>query len=217
MRTVDPVKYEAKRRHITESAAGCFAVKGFEKTTTADICAAAGISSGSLFHYFPNKGAVFRAIFELDGQDNAAYLATAAAAEDAWQGLLDLIDELLNPLETPGVAGLVTELVAQAGRDEELSELVVRNDLALRTGLAGLLDKAARQGRVDGSIDSGTAATWVAGLVDAMYSRATIDPGFDPAAQRVTLRLILSRFLGHGLGASAPAPPACRNPPDSPA
>jgi AcrR family transcriptional regulator len=206
MRTVDPVKYEAKRRHITEAAADCFAIKGFEKTTTADICAAAGVSSGSLFHYFPNKGAVFRAIFELDGQDNAAYLATASAAEDVWEGLLGLVDELLNPLETPGAAGLVTELVAQAGRDEELFELVARNDFELRAGIAGLLDKAARQERLDGSIDSGTAATWVVGLVDAMYSRATIDPDFDPAAQRVTLRLILSRFLGHRPGASAPAP-----------
>jgi AcrR family transcriptional regulator len=66
MRTVDPDKHRARRTHIIESAVALFASKGFAETTTADICRAAGISTGSLFHYFPSKQAVFYGIWELD-------------------------------------------------------------------------------------------------------------------------------------------------------
>ena len=66
MRTVDPEKHHARRTHIIESALVLFARKGFADTTTSDICHAAGISTGSLFHYFPSKQAVFYGIWELD-------------------------------------------------------------------------------------------------------------------------------------------------------
>ena len=66
MRTVDPEKHRARKTHIIESALVLFASKGFAETTTSGICQAAGISTGSLFHYFPSKHAVFYGIWELD-------------------------------------------------------------------------------------------------------------------------------------------------------
>ncbi|MCA1224797.1 TetR/AcrR family transcriptional regulator [Saccharopolyspora sp. 6M] len=196
MRTVDPVRYAARRRNIVEAAGGCFARKGFDRTTTADICAAAGISSGSLFHYFPNKRAVFLAIFEQDGRDNAEQLALAVADADPWAGLLELVDHLVRPLADPDSAGLVVELIAQAGRDPELAELVVGNDRELRAGIAALLSRAAEQGRIDDQVDPAQAAHWVLGLTDALFSRAGIDRDFDPLAELPTLRTILARYLG---------------------
>jgi AcrR family transcriptional regulator len=58
--------HEADRSDIIESAVALFASKGFAEATTSDICRAAGISTGSLFHYFPSKQAVFYGIWELD-------------------------------------------------------------------------------------------------------------------------------------------------------
>lgn len=195
MRTVDPVQHEAKRRHILESAASCFARAGFDKTTVADICTAAGISSGSLFHYFPSKRAVFTAIFEQDGRDNAERLAAAVDSEDPWGAVLDQVEYMARSLADPESAGLAFEVVAQAGRDSELAELVTRDDRAVREGLAALLRRAAQQGQIDSSIEPDTAATWVQGLVDALYTRAGVDSEFAPAEQLGTLRLILTRFL----------------------
>lgn len=196
MRTVDPDRYAARRRNILDAAAGCFARKGFDRTTTADICSAAGISSGSLFHYFPNKRAVFTAIFEQDGRDNAAQLTRAANAQDPWAALLELVDHLVRPLTDRRNSGLVVELIAQAGRDEELATLVARNDRDLRDGIAALLGKAAAQGRIDPGVDADRAAHWVLGLTDALFSRSGVDPDFDALDQVPTLRLILSRYLG---------------------
>ncbi|WP_394816354.1 helix-turn-helix domain-containing protein [Streptomyces mooreae] len=56
------------------------------RTTTAEICRAAGMSAGNLFHYFPNNRAIFLAFFENDGDDKAERLAQAPAADarGAW-------------------------------------------------------------------------------------------------------------------------------------
>ncbi len=195
MRTVDPAKHAAKRASIVDAAAGCFAEKGFERTTTADICRAAGISSGSLFHYFPNKRAVFTAIFTDDAVETAGRLETAAKADDPWAALLDVVAELAGQLAHPAVGRLVLEAAAQAARDDEFAELIRRNDSALRDGLAVLVDRAVDAGLIDPDLPSRAAAGWVAGLLDAIISRASLDPDLDLAAEQAILRTILIRFL----------------------
>ena len=195
MRTVDPAKHEAKRAAIVDAAVGCFAEKGFERTTTADICRAAGVSSGSLFHYFPNKRAVFTAIFTDDARQTAGRLAAAAEAADPWTALLDVVAELAGQVAHPAVVRLVLEAAAQAARDEEFAELIQRNDGALRDGLAVLITRAAAAGLIDPGVAPRAAAGWVAGLVDAMISRAALDPGLDLPAEQAILRTILIRFL----------------------
>jgi AcrR family transcriptional regulator len=195
MRTVDPAKHEAKRGAIVDAAAGCFAEKGFERTTTADICRAAGISSGSLFHYFPNKRAVFTAIFTDDARQTAERLAVAAEAADPWTALLDVVAELAGQVAHPAVVRLVLEAAAQAARDDEFAQLIQRNDGAIRDGLAVLITRAAEAGLIDPGIAPRAVAGWVAGLVDAMISRAALDPGLDLPAEQAILRTILIRFL----------------------
>jgi AcrR family transcriptional regulator len=195
MRTVDPAKHEAKRTAIVDAAAGCFAEKGFERTTTADICRAAGISSGSLFHYFPSKRAVFTAIFTDDAAETAERLETAAKAGDPLAALLDVVEELAGQIAQPGVVRIVLEAAAQAARDDEFAQLIHRNDSALRDGLAVLVGRAVDAGLIDPGVPPRAAAGWVAGLIDAMISRASLDPGLDLPAEQAILRTILIRFL----------------------
>ncbi|MDQ7809958.1 TetR/AcrR family transcriptional regulator [Amycolatopsis sp. A133] len=195
MRTVDPAKHAAKRAAIVGAAAGCFAEKGFERTTTADICRAAGISSGSLFHYFPSKRAVFTAIFTDDAAETAERLETAAKAGDPVAALLDVVEELAGQIAQPGVVRIVLEAAAQAARDDEFAQLIHRNDSALRDGLAVLVGRAVDAGLIDPGVSPRAAAGWVAGLIDAMISRASLDPDLDLPAEQAILRTILIRFL----------------------
>lgn len=194
MRTVDPVKHAEKKRHITDTAAGLFALKGFDRTTVADICKAADISTGSLFHYFPTKRAIFLEIFEQDGRDNAAMFAKARELSP-WDGVLMMVDHLCVPALDRTVAGLVLEVVAQASRDPGLWELVARNEQVVRDELATLLQQAHDAGQIVLPVSAVTAATWAQGLVDGLFGRL-VDPDFDATEQASTLRLILSRFVG---------------------
>lgn len=79
MRTPNPEKQEARRRQIMEAAIGCFGKKGFHGTSTNEICAAAGMSPGNLFHYFPSKQALIAAIVE---NEHAAFVARFAELRD---------------------------------------------------------------------------------------------------------------------------------------
>jgi len=195
MRTVDPAKHAAKRRAILDAAGGCFAEKGFERTTTADLCRAAGISSGSLFHYFPSKRAVFWAIFEEDARITADQLAEAAEADDPWTSLLDVVETQAGLVTIPGVVRLVLEAAAQAARDEEFAELIRRNEQALRDGFTVLVARAVDAGRIDPGVAPRAAASWVAALIDALISRTSLDPDIDLPAEQAILRVILVRFL----------------------
>ncbi|MCN9244357.1 TetR/AcrR family transcriptional regulator [Streptomyces sp. RY43-2] len=195
MRTVDPAKHQARRRHILGVAASLFAEKGFERTTTAEICKAAGMSAGNLFHYFPNKRAIFFAVFEDDGEDKAERLAQALAADDPWDALMELVDFLAAPAAEPLAPPLVMEAMVQAYRDAELDALLSRGNADEHAAIAALLTKAADAGQIDPGLDPNDTATWVLALIATLYTSAATTPGFDPTEQVATLRLILRRFL----------------------
>lgn len=207
MRTVDPARHRARRRHIVSAATELFATKGFERTTTADICKAAGMSAGNLFHYFPNKRAIFHAVFEDDEHDGAATksqrLAAARAADDPWTALLDTVDLLAAPATEPLAPALVLEAMIQAHRDPDLEALLSRDDDEERSTIATLLRNAAASGRIDPALDPDDTAAWVMALIAALYTSAATDPSFRPAEQLPTLHLILHRFLRP---TAAPAP-----------
>ncbi|WP_410660176.1 TetR/AcrR family transcriptional regulator [Amycolatopsis sp. lyj-112] len=205
MRTVDPAKHEAKRRGILDAATMCFAEKGFEKTTTAEICRAAGISTGTLFHYFPNKRAVFVGIFEQDGDETAALIAAAAEIEDPWEAILHVIAHVSEQLLQPVAARLVLEVAAQCARDAELAGLVQGNDRALRDALVGLVTTAVEAGRIDPGLEPETVASWLVALVDAPLSRVILDPDLDTAAELAVMKVVLTRFLRPVLPISPPA------------
>lgn len=195
MRTVDPAKHEAKRRHILAAAAECFATRGFQDTRTADICAAAGMSSGNLFHYFPSKQAIFTAIFKQDGRDNAALLEQAAVADDALEALLGFAEFMVAQTEYPHLAGLMLEVIANAKRDTEFAALLDRNDRENRDGLTVLLQRAAKAGQIDPKLDPASAANWILVLIEGAFIRASADGGFQPHKEQAMLRRMIRRFL----------------------
>lgn len=51
------------RQNILRSALACFEWAGYQGTTTAAICKAAGVSNGSFFHHFGSKDGVAASLF----------------------------------------------------------------------------------------------------------------------------------------------------------
>lgn len=61
----DEQDFESRRQQIIDGALHVFASKGFEKATNKDIAEAAGIRSpGLIYHYFKDKGDLFRQVVE---------------------------------------------------------------------------------------------------------------------------------------------------------
>ncbi|WP_432493862.1 TetR/AcrR family transcriptional regulator [Kineococcus auxinigenes] len=195
MRTVDPEQHRRRRHEIVEAAVGLFASKGFEATTTADICRAAGISTGRLFHYFPSKQAVFHAIFELDRREQEEALVRAVADPDPWRGLTAVVERIAAETAHPVVAGLFVEVVTQAHRDPVVTRLVAEDDRRVLDAVAALVGRLTASGRADPGMPPAEAARWVLTLAESFYGRGYPEPGRDRAADLVTVLELVARVL----------------------
>ncbi|NAZ85335.1 TetR/AcrR family transcriptional regulator [Kineococcus indalonis] len=195
MRTVDPEQHRRRRHEIVEAAVELFARKGFEATTTADICRAAGISTGRLFHYFPSKQAVFHAIFELDRAEQEEALARAVHDPDPWRGLTAVVERLWAETTHPVVAGLFVEVVTQAHRDPVVTRLVAEDDRRALDGVAALVERLVAAGRADPAMPPQEAARWVLTLAETAYGRGYPEPERDRDADRDTALELVARVL----------------------
>lgn len=73
--------FDERRRHILRTAETCFARDGFHRATIADVCREAGVSTGAVYVYFPNKEAIVRAILEDAQAERQAELRAVSAAQ----------------------------------------------------------------------------------------------------------------------------------------
>ncbi|NHD15657.1 TetR/AcrR family transcriptional regulator [Actinopolyspora sp. BKK1] len=192
-RTVNQQQHQQRREAVTTAAANLFARNGFAKTTTAAIAREAGISTGSLFYYFPDKPAIFRAIFEQDIATSRALLDEHAETEDPVASLLAVVSALATPARDERAPGLLVELLRQVGNDPQLGEVVATNDAIVRDGLAALLRQAATEQRADPDLNAEQAAGWIQTIIDATYLHGGDSSAADPLPM---LRLIVTRFLG---------------------
>jgi AcrR family transcriptional regulator len=193
MRTVNPERHALRRKSILETAAALFAERGFDRTTTAAICADAGIGSGTLFHYFPDKAAIFRALFADDFLETRR-LVDGLDEADPLAAIFTLVEHLTADAESPLVPGLLLAAIVRASQDAEFASLIEEDETLLQETFARLLRSAQALGQVDAGLDVQRVAQWLRGLVDALYFQAG-GTAFDAACDRELLRLIIKRTL----------------------
>jgi AcrR family transcriptional regulator len=197
MRTVDPEKHRARRTHIIEAAVVLFASKGFAESTTADICQAASISTGSLFHYFPSKQAVFYGIWELDRTEWDEVYAAAEADPDPWAALMAIVDKLAADATEPIMAGLLVEVIAQAHRDPEFAAGLAENDRRQISDVARLISRLREAELVDPELPDEESARWVLTLTDSFLGRGYPEPERDIDTAVATTKEMIARVLRH--------------------
>ncbi len=193
-RTVDPAKHAAKRARIRDAAAGVFAERGYDGASTEAIRRAAGVGSGTLFHYFGDKRSVMIAIFEASQEGDeqvVASLDTTRPVEELWR----LLDHVLEGVEHPWAPGLVVAMMQLATRDADFAALLEAGDVRLREAFAALVAAAQASGAVDASLVPARAGRWLLSLTDALYLMVG-EESVDPAAETAELRLLITRYLG---------------------
>ena len=72
---------EGARDAVLEAATDLFVERDYDDVTTEDIIERAGVSRGALYHHFPGKLDLFRAVY--DASERRAMARIAAAAADA--------------------------------------------------------------------------------------------------------------------------------------
>lgn len=155
-----------------------FAAQGYERTSVADIAKAVGTSPASVFYYFNDKAALFRAVFERDLPAAQALITRHTDAQAPVSAILDVLDELAKDAADPNASGMLVELLRRAEHDPALLAVVGRTAEVLRDGLAALITRGIDDGDIDPALDPIETAAWLQAIVDATYLNAR--PGHSP-------------------------------------
>lgn len=194
MRTVDPVRHEERRREILEAARRRFARDGLRGASVSGICAEAGISPGHLYHYFESKEAILGAIAQMVMHAATERFGRTMENADAIATLVSDAQQAKARDEHGGNA-LFLDMVAEAGRNPALAQVLQDHSRAMRHLLAGVLRKGQSQGGLDPSLDAEMAAAVLIGVSDGAKTMAVRDPSLDRARVTDLLRILISRFL----------------------
>jgi len=136
---------DATRADLIAAARTLFVEKSYAETGTPEIVAAAGVTRGALYHHFPDKQALFRAVVEREAEAVAAEIEAAApetlAPRDA---LMAGSDAYLAAMRMPGRTRLLLlDGPAVLGR-AEMDEIDARHgNRTLREGLVAAMRSGA--------------------------------------------------------------------------
>jgi len=191
-----PPRQERSRRRywfIVVAAAELFATIGYEATTMEAIASAAATSIGSVYRFFPNKPAVFRAVATVAlAQIESVVLEVLELVERGagWEDLLDAaIDRLaLVHREDPAVRAVLTniQLYAEyAEQDEQLTRKLVAVTAGLFARWAASMPEAQRL----------VVATMVVQTIAGILVFAQREPLPVADAMLAELKLMLHRYL----------------------
>ena len=128
---------EATTSEVIAAARKLFAEAGYAATSLDAIAAAAGMTKGAIYHHFPSKQEVFRAVYEQERQrlsemEQAAY----SRKRDPWDGFIAACLAFLEASADPEVQRITLLDAPGALGWETIREMFVRDDL--RTMVAAL-------------------------------------------------------------------------------
>lgn len=193
-RTVDPAQHALRRLHIIDAAFTCFAEKGYDGTTTAAICRAAGIGSGTFFHYFPTKAAVLVGLLELGTQETRDWFVAQHGRDDAREVVLDWVRKTADDVTDPRMPGFV-RAVGAVMTEPAVAEALADDERAQSEGLRPFVLAAQEAGEVRTDLPATALAAWVLLVLDGYLGRLASDPSFTATGQRRTLVQTVERLL----------------------
>lgn len=136
---------DATRADLIAAARTLFIEKSYAETGTPEIVAAAGVTRGALYHHFPDKQALFRAVVEKEAEAVAAEIEAAApetlAPRDA---LMAGSDAYLAAMRAPGRTRLLLLDGPAVLGCAEMDEIDARHgNRTLREGLVAAMRSGA--------------------------------------------------------------------------
>jgi AcrR family transcriptional regulator len=194
----NPERSADMRARLSAAARRLFVTAGYAATSTPAIVAEAGVTRGALYHHFPDKPAIFRAVVEAESKAVAdAINASDAPDMPALERLLAGAEAYVRAMREDGrVRLLLIEGPAVLGRDETRQIEGRHGDASLKIGLHEAMAESALP-RLP--IDA------LASLVSAMFERAAMDVAEGMSSEDVLLVIeqLLLGLANSNKGASA--------------
>jgi AcrR family transcriptional regulator len=141
---------EETRRRIIDATGRCVAEVGYSQATIREIARIAHVTSGTLYHYFPNKSELIKAaVAEMADM----VLPRFADAVHRAEGVLDKLTAILDECERinrdyPYAVGFDRAIRGESARHLHLGD----NSEVMFSELGGVVVEVMRQGKRDGAL-----------------------------------------------------------------
>lgn len=120
---------EETKKRITAKATQLFNQKGYGAVTMNEVCEAAEVSKGSLYHHFPSKEELFLQVVEEDSQQwNSEWERIRASAGSIEEQLYALAEHYANDFQNPLLKSLEEYSRSQIIKEEVVERLLRIND-----------------------------------------------------------------------------------------
>lgn len=155
------------RQRILAGARDCFGRFGYAKTTNKDIAAAAGITTGAIYHYFDSKPKLFAAVADEVTHVVFGEFARAIADESTFVDRLRAILDTASKLhaEDPSFARFSATFPIELQRHPELTATLRTADNASATAF---YHELARQAAESGELPADLPVADVANMIMAI-------------------------------------------------
>lgn len=206
MRRANAQLQSDRRAEILEAAQRLFSRMGFHQASMQQICAAAGMSPGNLYRYFPSKEAIIAGIAERDRAEVGAQFTGAFAAPDFFSTFEALARHHFVERSADEV-GLCAEIMSESRRNPAIAKIMQGFDGEVKQHLVTMLRIAAERGDIDRNIDFEAVIAMLMVIADGVWWRRAVDPDFDanavlPIFMDITRHMLLGRKGEPGRGSS---------------
>jgi AcrR family transcriptional regulator len=189
-----------QRRRILDAAATCFAAKGFQRTSMADIVSVSGLSPGAIYGYFDGKAEIVAAIAQERHAHEAELFTVAMAHDDLREGLSELFRSYVEWLKDPKERErrlLAIQVWAEAPFDEKLAATMSRG-VPQRAQLRTALESARRRGVVPKAVDPESLSRLILAVLQGFILQQASDPDIDADAYASTAQALINSLLAGG-------------------
>jgi TetR/AcrR family transcriptional regulator, repressor for uid operon len=171
-----------RRELILIAAEGVFLRKGFEGATMQDVAAAAGMSPGNIYRYFPGKASIIAGLVERDRADMNEKFALVAARPNKLEAFEELGRGYFIEEACPK-SPLTLEIWASASREPEIRAVCIGIEEAVAENIMAVLKSAAAQGETAPGVDLASVRDLILLLADGVMRFSAMTPGADITRQ----------------------------------
>lgn len=176
-RTIDKILQSRRRNQILEAATECFTENGFHQTGMKEICKKAGLSAGSVYHYFENKEAIIEAIATEFSTDTENFVKILNKNKCFIEGFIKATKARLKDTQKHIKYGrLVVEIYAESFRNDNVKRILQRLDDEALITLKDHIEQAISVKQISSSHDPEMLAHLLIALIEGLEDRILQHP-----------------------------------------
>jgi len=161
---------EETHGRLLDAACSCFAELGYSRASNKQIAETAGITSGSLYHYFGSKAELFGAVYgDVIERLLDAYRIAATEHETCIEQLCGGLERIIVlSREHPRLVEFAASAYYEIQRQSELNALLGEEHFQVFDLFRGLLEAGVERGEISAEVDLETAVNVIVACVSGL-------------------------------------------------